>query len=260
MSVDVKVHDHVATILMDRANARNALSPQLVNDLQTAFSDLHQEKKVSAVVLTGVGDHFCSGVDLKVLREISEMPQQEALGEWLTLWRHQVELFEQMLRFPKPIIAAVDGVAVGAGFALALACDLIVPSESTWFSAAAIKRGLVGGATAALLTFRGGGAIAARMLLGGQDLSASAAYSLGLCLQPVTSDQIWVAAVEQAKQSSCGPQEAVQATKRLLNESIGEILISQLASGAADSATACTTESATEGIKSFLEKREPNWP
>jgi enoyl-CoA hydratase/carnithine racemase len=69
-----------------------------------------------------------------------------------------------------------------------------------------------------------------------------------------------VAATELAQQCTEAPREAVQATKRLLNEGIGETLLSQLSAGAADSATACTTESATEGIKSFLERREPDWP
>ncbi|MCG8652629.1 MAG: enoyl-CoA hydratase-related protein, partial [Pirellulales bacterium] len=128
------------------------------------------------------------------------------------------------------------------------------------FSAAAVQRGLVGGATAALLAFRAGGALAARMLLGGQAMEAAEAHRLGLCLDPVAPDQIWVAACERASQCGSGPKEAIQATKRLLNESIGETLMTQLAAGAADSATACTTESAAEGIAAFLQRRAPQWP
>ena len=258
--VDVKVHGSVATILMDRANVRNALNPQLIEDLSTAFSYVHQEKRVGAVVLTGAGDHFCSGIDLKVLAEIAEMPEQNALPEWFSAWRHLTELFEQMLRFPKPIIAAVDGAALGAGFGLALAADLIVTTERASLGAVAIQRGLVGGATAALLHFRVRGASAARLLLTGQTIDAQEAFRIGLCGQPVAPDQIWVAASELATKCSEAPREAIQATKRLLNESIGETLLSQLSAGAADSATACTTESAVEGIRSFLEGREPEWP
>ncbi len=258
--VDVKVHHQVATILMDRGGVRNALSPQMVEDLQTAFSDVHQEKRVTAVVLTGAGEHFCSGVDLKVLAAIAEMPRTAAFSEWSTIWRHQVELFEQMLRFPKPIIAAVDGAAVGSGLALALAADLILPSTRASFSATAVQRGLVAGSTAALLSFRFGGAIAARMLLGGESIDAEEAYRLGLSLAPVAPEQIWVAACELATRCGSAPREAVQATKRLLNESIGETLLTQLAAGAAHSATACTTESASEGIQAFLQRRDPNWP
>lgn len=258
--VDVKVHANVATILMDRPHTRNALSPQLIEDLTSAFSDIYQEKRVASVVLTGSGDHFCSGIDLNVLSEIAQMPETVALPEWFAIWRNLTELYEAMLRFPKPIVAAVDGGALGAGFGLALAADLIVASNQATFGAIAVRRGLVGGATAALLSFRSGAATAARMVLTGQTVSAAQASHWGLCDQPVDPQQIWVAATELAVQSAAAPQEAIQATKRLLNESVGELLLSQLSAGAAGSATACTTESAREGIQSFLEKREPIWP
>lgn len=258
--VDVKVHENVGTILMDRPAVCNSLHPGLIEDLQTAFSDLHQEKRVRAVILAGSGDHFCSGTDLSVFSEIANLPDNEALSQWFTAWQHLTELFEQMLRFPKPVIAAVDGAAVGAGFGLALACDIIVPSTRAVFSAAAIRRGLVGGATAALLQFRVGGSIAARMLLTGDSIDATGAHRIGLCDQAVAPEQVWVSAKEVAQSCSHGPGEATQATKRLLNESIGETLITQLAAGAASGATACTTEAAGEGIRAFLEKRPPQWP
>ena len=258
--VNVKVHGSVATIMMDRPQCRNALSPQLFADLRLALSDIHQEKRVGAVLLTGGGEHFCSGVDLKVFRAIADMPQQQALTEWLSIWRQLTELLEEMLRFPKPIIAAIDGAAVGAGLALALAADMIVMTDRGKLSAPAARRGFVGGATAALLSFRFGAAIAARMLLAGQTIDADEAYRLGMCDRPVPPDQIWVAASQLAEQCARAPREALQATKRLLNESIGETLLTQLSAGAADSATSCTTASAAEGIKSFLEGRDPQWP
>ena len=105
-------------------------------DLATALSDVHQEKRVGAVVLTGSGEHFCSGIDLQILSAISEMEQTEALPEWFSAWRHLTEVLEQMLRFPKVIVAAVDGAAIGSGLGLALAADLIVPSTEATFAAA----------------------------------------------------------------------------------------------------------------------------
>ncbi len=258
--VDVKVHANVATILMDRPKTRNALNPQLIEDLTTAFSDVYQEKRVAAVVLTGSGEHFCSGIDLKVLSEIAQMPEDLALPEWLAAWRALTELYESMLRFPKPIVAAVDGGALGAGLGLALAADLIVASKEANFGALAVRRGLVGGATTALLAFRCGAATAARMALTGQTISADQAHGWGLCGEPVDAKQIWVSASELAAQCGEAPREAIQANKRLLNECVGEMMLSQLAAGAAGSATACTTESAREGISAFLEARDPVWP
>ena len=80
--VDVKVHANVATILMDRPQTRNALNPQLIEDLTTAFSDIYQEKRVASVVLTGSGDHYCSGNDLQMMSEIAHMPATSARPEW----------------------------------------------------------------------------------------------------------------------------------------------------------------------------------
>lgn len=259
--VEVKVHDNVATLLMDRASVHNSLHPTMIEDLKQAFSDVHQEKRVRAVILSARGDHFCAGTDLRVFGEIASLPEADALAQWFSAWSHLTELFEQMLRLPKPIVAAVDGVAVGAGLGLALASDLVVPSTRARFGANAVRRGMVGGATAALLSFRLGGSVAARMLMTGEIIDADEAYRIGLCVSPpVPPDQIWVSAKDWATRCTHGPAEATQATKRLLNESIGELLMTQLAAGAADSATSCTTEAANEGIRSFVDGRTPKWP
>jgi enoyl-CoA hydratase/carnithine racemase len=98
------------------------------------------------------------------------------------------------------------------------------------------------------------------LALTGEAIDADEAYRLGMCGKPVVPEQVWVAAGELAGHCALAPREAVQATKRLLNEGIGEALLTQLSAGAADSATACTTESASEGIRAYLENRDPRWP
>ena len=258
--VDVKIHQNVATILMDRPDSRNALSPALIDDLMTAFSDVHQEKGVTAVVLSGSGRDFCSGLDLRTLHEIASMPPDKAASEWFTAWEQLTRLIEQMLRFPKPIIAAVDGAAMGAGLSLALAADIMVAAEEASFGSVAVRRGLVGATTTALLAFRFGTALAARMSLTGQPIDAAEAYRLGLCDKPVPSSMVWVTAVDWANRCSQAPREAVQATKKVLNEEIGEALMTQLGAVAATGASVCNTDAAAEGIKSFCEKRPPVWP
>lgn len=257
---EITIVDNVATIVLDRPEVCNALDSQLVADLTLAFSDVHQEKRVAAVVLSGKGQHFCSGVDLKAFAEVTEMEPIDAQQQWFELWRELTELCETILRFPKPVIAAVDGPAIGAGLALALASDLIVMSDSATLTANAAERGLIGGVTAPLLAFRFGAAIAARMLLTGKPIDADEAYRLGMCYEVVPSNQIWVAANALAGHCGGAPAESLQATKRMLNENIGETLLSNLASGAATGATLCNTESAVEGIRAFIEKRPPQWP
>ena len=258
--VDVKIHQAVATVLLQRPSICNALSPQMLEELNTAFSDIHQEKRVQAVVLSGSGPHFCSGLDLNTLLAISDLEASEALPQWFSIWERLRELFETMLRFPKPIIAAIDGGAIGAGLGLALASDLIVSSENAFFASPEIQLGLAAGPTAALLHFRFGSRVTTQMLLAGYSLPAGEAHALNLIDRPVTSEQIWVRANELASQCALAPRESQQATKRILNECIGEQLMTQLAAGAAQSVAACTTDAAGEGIRSFLEKREPVWP
>ncbi|WP_068263122.1 enoyl-CoA hydratase/isomerase family protein [Rubripirellula obstinata] len=257
--VDVKIHQNVATILMDRPDSRNSLNPTLIEDLMTAFSDVHQEKGVTAVVLSGAGNDFCAGLDLGVMQEIASMPPGDAAPEWFNAWNQLTRLIEQMLRFPKPVIAAVDGSALGAGLSLALAADIIVASESAAFGSVAVRRGLVGATTTALLAFRFGSALAARMSLTGQPIDAAEACRLGICDKPVESSQVWVTAVDWANRCSQAPREAIQATKKVLNEDIGESLLTQLNAGAATGASVCTTDAAAEGIKAFCEKRPPDW-
>ena len=136
----------------------------------------------------------------------------------------------------------------------------MVASHDAVFSAQAVRQGLVGGITAALLSFRIHNSLAARMSLTGNPISADEAYRVGLLAQEaVPSDQIWVTATSIAKEASVGSPQAIQATKRILNENIGELLLTQLSAAAADSATACTTESAGEGIDAFSQKKPPKW-
>jgi enoyl-CoA hydratase/carnithine racemase len=259
-NVSVKVHASGGTIVMDQAATGNALSRSMVQGLEQAIDDLHQEKRVRYVILTASGRHFSTGMDL---RELHQVRSQETAESLLTLhqdWSLLAELLQKILRFPKPIIAAVDGDAVGAGLALGLACDLIVATERSRFSAPAQNVGLISGLVAPLATFRLGGALAARLLLTGDFIAAAEAHHWGMIARLCTSDQIWVTADALGNSCARGPAEAVQMTKRLLNESIGEALHMQLTIGAGMGATACTTESAAEGMRAFVEKRLPVWP
>jgi enoyl-CoA hydratase/carnithine racemase len=258
--VDTKIVDQVATIVLDRPEVRNALNSRVIEELSQTLSDIHQEKRVRAVVLTGKGDHFCSGVDLKEFADYTQLEPLDAQQQWFTAWRELTELCETLLRFPKPVIAAIDGPAIGAGLAIALSADMIIMSDRGTMVANAAHRGLIGGVTAPLLEFRFGAAVAARMLLTGQPIDAEEAFRLGMCCEVTPSDQVWVVANQWAKHCQTAPDESLQATKRILNESIGETLLTNLASGAATGATLCHSESATEGIRSFVEKRLPDWP
>ena len=246
------------TIALDYPTTRNALSREMVAALIEAFSDFHREKSVRAVILTAKGAVFCSGVDLKEWHTIAK--ENEPFEQWQEVASELQELVEVMLRFPKPIIASIDGSVHGMGLALALASDLVVASPSSTFELSASKLGLISGLVAPLLAFRCGGGVAAKLLLGGDSMDAVEAYRVGVVHHIVASELTWAKAHElSGKIAQCAP-ESIQMTKRLLNEMIGESLLTHLVSGAAAMATACTTSAAIEGLAAFSEKREPKFP
>lgn len=258
--IKVKVNGCTGTIILDRAERCNALSREMVDQLAQALDDLRQEKRVRGIVLTGAGPHFCSGIDLKELQDSGPANSPETLNQWYSDASRIQGLLEQMLQLPKPIIAAVDGAAWGTGFGLVLASDLVVASQRSTFAVPAPRLGLVSGLMAPLLYFRIGASLASQVLIGGSELSAPEAKDLGFVHHVVASEHIWVRASGWVESIAEGAAESIQLTKKVLNETVGEQLMTWMASGAAAIATSLTTEAATEGLKAFVEKRPPKFP
>lgn len=246
-----------ATIILDNAATRNALSREMIADLKEGFDDLHREKSVRGVILTATGTTFCSGVDLKQWNEVSE--GESPLEAWQEVTTELQELLETMLRFPKPIIACVDGAVLGAGLGLVFASDLVVTTPKATYSSFAAKHGLVSGLVAPLIQFRLGAAVASRLLFHGSPVNSEEAYQWGIAQYLVGSDHVWAKGNEIVQEVAKTSPEAIQMTKRLVNEMVGESTWTHLVSGAAVSATVCNTEAAKEGLKAFAEKREPKY-
>jgi len=255
--VKVQVHGPAGTITLNRPEKRNALSRAMLEQISQAFDDLHLERRARAVVLIGAGSAFCAGMDLGEMQATSEAADPHT--QWHADAAQYRDLIEQMMRFPKPIIAAVNGPAMAGGMGLVLASDLVLSAKSASFGLPEPLRGIVAGVVSPLLQFRLGGAQAARLLLTAQPIDATEAHRIGLASEIVGDELIWARAVQVAEQiARCAP-EAIQLSKKLLNETIGESLPMLLSAGAAASATARTTEAAAEGLAAFREKREPKW-
>ncbi len=256
--IQVKVHAPVGTISIHRDEKRNALTRSMIVELHQAFRDLHGEKKVRAVVLTGSGSAFCSGLCLEEMNEIIQ--EDDNFQRWHQDTTELSDLLHVMLRFPKPIIAAVNGPALGFGAGLVLASDIVIAGPDATFGFPEPKRGIVSGLCAPLLHFRVGGRHAARLLLTAEAISAERAVQIGAYDEIVATRQLWARGAELATQIQESAAEALQLTKRNLNETVGEQLEMLISLGAAASATSRTTEAAKEGLRAFVEKREPNWP
>lgn len=256
--VRVKVHAPSGTITLDRPHKRNALTRAMLAQLAQALEDLHRQKSVRAVILAGSGPVFCAGMDLE------EMRSGDTEAEQWALWAEDAvgyrDVLEQMLRLPKPIIAAVHGPALAGGAGLVLASDLVVACAGAELGFPEPRRGLSAAIVAPLLEFRLGASRAARLLLTAETASAQQAHAWGLYHELTEHDTVWAKAHSMAGEIAHSAPESIQMTKKMLNETVGEHLFTLLAAGAAASAAARTTESAAEGIAAFLEKREPKWP
>jgi enoyl-CoA hydratase/carnithine racemase len=257
--VDVRVTGAVGTILLNRQQRRNALSRTMIAELQQALDDLHLEKCVRAVVLTGAGTAFCSGLDVHEMHSLADLPDHERERQWGDAAEAYRELIVQMIEFPKPIIASVNGPAVAGGAGLVLASDIVVAGDSAQFGLPDPRRGVVAGVVGPLLAFRVGAGAAARLLLTSSLYPAAEAFRLGIYHEMIDDNRLWARAVAIGEECAAGAPEAVQLTKRLLYETVGEQLATQLSVGAAISATSQTTEAAQEGLAAFVEKRPPAW-
>ena len=188
MSASLRIHVHQAagTIILDRPAKRNALNRALMSELSQALDDLHQERRVRAVILTGAGSAFCAGLDLNEMLAASSSPT--AYEQWerdAVVYR---DLMEKMLQFPKPLIAAVNGPAVTGGAGLVLASDVVIASEEATFGFPEPRRGIVAGSVSPLLKFRIGGGHAARLLLTASLIDSQEAYRVGLFHELVSPD------------------------------------------------------------------------
>jgi len=255
--VKVRVHPPSGTIILQRPDKRNAMSRLMMLQIQQAFEDLHLERRVRAVIVTGAGTTFCSGVDLSEVH--ATLGTEDALEQWQRDTLQLKQLYQTMLEFPKPIVAAVNGLALGAGAGLVLASDIVLGTPEAQFGLPEPRRGLVAGLVSVLLAFRVGAGLAANLLLTARNIDAQEAYQRGIYHRIVPFDKAWAAAHEQANQCAQSSPEAIQLTKRMLNETIGEQLGTLLSAGAAVAATAHTTSAAEEGLTAFVEKRDPTW-
>lgn len=233
---------------------RNALSSEYYDGVIEGLANASRNPKLASVVLAGEGGFFCSGGDLNSLRERRDLPEEKR--------RDRVEHLHSVIRAirdcPKPVLAAVEGGAAGAGLSIAMACDMIVAAQSAKFTLAYVKAGLVpdGGASYALMQAMPR-ATAARMALLGEPLGAERMYELGAVSEIVADGQAVNAACDLGERLAKGPEQSIANIKTLLNRAETATLQEQLDAERNALAQAFGGAEAAEGISAFLEKRKP---
>jgi len=235
---------------------RNALSPEFYAALTQALADAASDATVGAIVLTGEGGHFCSGGNLNQLAKRRELPVEERRAKLEGLH----DLVRAVRDCPKPIIAAVEGAAAGAGLSLALACDMLVAARNAVFSVAYVKVGLTpdGGATAFLAEFVSR-QVLTELCLTGERLSGERLAQLGPVNRLAEPGDALAQALVLARQIAAGPDQAMARIKHLCRQAPHHTLEAQLEMEAQYMVLSQATAESREGIGAFLDKRSPDY-
>ncbi len=244
----------VLTLRLNRPDKYNAFVREMALALQAEFAKAQVDKSIRAVVLTGNGKAFCAGQDLAEATD----PQGPELTKIVT--EHYNPIIEAVRNLEKPVVAAVNGVAAGAGANIALACDVVVASEAASFIQAFSKIGLIpdSGGTYTLPRLVGLQRASALMMLGDK-LSAQEALEMGMVYKVASADEYYDLAQKIASQLSTMPTLALARTKALLNATYQNTLEDQLALEDKYQTECGQSYDYREGTAAFLEKRKPEF-
>jgi 2-(1,2-epoxy-1,2-dihydrophenyl)acetyl-CoA isomerase len=258
-TLQVSSADGVCTITLNRPDSLNSLNDQMTTDLQAVLKQLRRDEATRCVVFTGAGRAFSSGQDLGDLKKKYSDPNHAPhLGD--DLRRRYNPIVVGLRELEKPVIAAVNGVAAGAGLSLALACDLRIASDKASFIEVFINVGLVpdSGSTWTLPRLVGLGK-ALEMCFTGDKVGAEEALRIGLVNRVVPGDKLMEETAALAKKLAGLPTRAIGLTKRLVNRAWETDLAAALEAEAYAQQTAGESADHKEGVMAFLEKRPPRF-
>jgi len=246
--------DGVRTITLNRPKVLNAFNTDLRASLRRAVRDADKDDAVRCVLITGAGRGFCTGQDVADL--VDGLERGEPLDLEKILKEEYNPIIERIREMNKPVIAAVNGPAAGAGWSLALACDLRIAAESAVFIQAFINIGAVPDAGSTFMLPRLVGlSRAAELCFTGRKVDAAEALQLGLVNHVVPDGQLAAQAMEWARQLAARPTRAIAWCKKALNEAWTEDLDDQLELEAKLQSKAIRTDDYREGVRAFIEKR-----
>ena len=258
-TVELERRGASATIRLNRPEALNAWNHQLGLELLEAVRSVAHDDGVRAVCVTGNGRAFSSGADL---RDLTARPRtaEGHIDVYTTLTTVYHPILTTLRRMPKPVIAALNGPAVGIGCSLALSCDLLLCAESAYMLLAFVNIGLVpDGGALALISTRAGAGRAARMALLGERLGAAELLRAGLVDEVVADDEFDDRVRDHLDAFTAGPTRSYAGSKRQLDEWLYAGLEEQLQLEARVQQEMASSADFREGVTAFLEKRPPQF-
>lgn len=245
--------DGVATITLNRPDVLNAYGVRMGEELAAAVADVKRDDEVRVLILTGTGRGFSSGHNLTEVAA-SQAKQSAHKPAVPTLADHPVMLLKNL---DLPTIAAVNGIATGGGFALALMCDIRIAGESARFSEIHVMRGMLPGAETWLLPRAVGASKAAELIFTSDIIDAREAERIGLVSKVVSDAELMAEAMALARKIAQRPPAALKLAKRALYHALDSTLEASLEHVAYARAVARQSGERAEGVKAFVEKRKP---
>jgi enoyl-CoA hydratase len=241
----------VGLITLNRPQTMNALNNDLMRELMDALEAFDRNEAVGAMVITGNEKAFAAGADIK---EMADKSSEQMMD------RDHVAVFGRIRTTRKPVIAAVSGWALGAGCEVALSCDMIVASETAKFGQPEVNIGVIPGAGGTQRLPRAvGKVIAMEMILNDRRLSAQEAYQFGMVNRVVPVENYLGEALKLAEEIAARAPVAVQAAKKMINQTFEQTLSEGLAAEKHEFYNLFATEDQKEGMQAFIEKRKPEW-
>lgn len=251
--VKYNVEDSVAKITLNSPAKLNAFEVTLINDLINAMQEADEDPNVKVIVLTGAGKAFCAGGDVSYMQSMN----LDSAYDYVKIGKR---LVDSMTLTSKPIIAAVNGFAVGAGLSLALLSDIVIASDKAVFGAAFINIGLMPDCGLLYYLPRVVGLRAAKELtLTGRNFDAQEALRLGVVNQVVEADKLEETVEKLSKKMAAGPAAAMALTKSVMNSGLDMNIDTLMNSEALAQAMLIVSADAQEGADAFLTKRKPSF-
>ena len=255
-SIDITMHERVATVTLNRPDVRNAFNEHTIAELALAFDELGRDEDVRAIVLAANGAAFCAGADLNWMKAMAGYSHAENLADATKL----ADMLRTIYLCTKPVVARVQGDCYAGGMGLVAACDVIVAADGVNFCLSEVKLGLIPATISPYVIKAMGENAARRYFLTAERFNAAEARRIGFAHEVVPADALDATVAAIVKALVNNSPNAVGEAKRLVREMSGRAIDDALLADSAERIAAIRASlEGREGVASFLEKRKPSW-
>ncbi|MFZ6641431.1 enoyl-CoA hydratase/isomerase family protein [Undibacterium sp. TC4M20W] len=255
-TLNIEIANHLATVTLNRPDVRNAFNETTIAEITRVFRDLDTNDSIRAIVLAANGPAFCAGADLNWMKKMADYTHEENLADASQL----AEMLRTIYSCSKPVVAKVQGDCYAGGMGLVAACDVAVSVDTANFCLSEVKLGLIPATISPYVIKAMGESAARRYFITAERFTAAEAHRTGFIHEVVTADALDAKVAEIVKALSSNSPNAVKQAKRLVQDVASrEVTPALIAATVEGIAQIRASEEGREGVRSFLEKRKPNW-